>query len=453
MKHRWIVWLLLAAAAGWLGAVLVMSYRTGVPAARVAGWSVNPPEAPSASHETRAARVAPPPRYVPQAIGAPVDGRPLISNLQAVDLDGDGLLDVVACDAQSHRVVWIRQNPRGVFTEQVIASEAPAPAHVQAVDFRGVGRLDLLVACMGVLPPNNDPIGSVVILEHKPDHTFEKHVVLSQVARVTDVRAADFDGDGKLDLAVAQFGYNAGETRWMKNLGDWRFESTILQRLPGAIHCPVADINGDGFPDIVTLVSQEYEEVFGFINDGKGNFTEKLIFGSSNSDYGSSGIELCDLNADGKIDVLYTNGDSMDYVPPRPRPWHGVQWLENKGDGKFEFHRIADFPGAYFVKPIRRDKDAPVDLVAVSLFARWDDPQAVSMMYLRNDGKMRFTATPLATTPTHLVTLDVGDFAGDGTPWLVTGGLHMFPPFDRMSRVTLWKPADTGDTGAKGATP
>ena len=45
-----------------------------------------------------------------------------------------------------------------------------------------------------------------------------------------------------------------------------------------------------------------------------------------------------DLNGDGKLDVLYTNGDILD-EPYLLKPYHGIQWLENKGDLKFEHHR------------------------------------------------------------------------------------------------------------------
>ena len=56
-------------------------------------------------------------------------------------------------------------------------------------------------------------------------------------------------------------------------------------------------------------------------------------------------IELADLNQDGKTDILCTNGDAFDndYVSP----WHGVQWLENRGDGFFRAHRIGDLAGAW----------------------------------------------------------------------------------------------------------
>ena len=83
--------------------------------------------------------------------------------------------------------------------------------------------------------------------------------------------------------------------------------------------------------DIVSLVSQEWEEVYVFENDGHGNFKSHLVWGSTNEDYGSSGIRLVDLNQDGAVDILLTNGDAFDYLPPRPRPWHSVQWLRKQG--------------------------------------------------------------------------------------------------------------------------
>lgn len=382
--------------------------------------------------------------YNPTPIGAPVSefGRPVVTNLQIVDLDQDGLPDVLYCEAQKNSVRWIRQSAGGVFVEQVIAQDIPGPAHVIAADVNGTGRLDVLVASMGQIMPNNDRIGSVVVLENLDNRTFRPRVLLENTARVTDVRAANLAGhqDGRLDLVVGQFGYAQGEVRWMENRGDWQFESHVVNRQSGAVHTPVADFDGDGRPDFAALISQEWEEVHLFRNPGAGGeFKDAPVWGSTNEDYGSSGLEVADVNRDGRPDLIYTNGDGFDYAVRGHRPWHGMQWLENKGQGNFRFHRVGKFAGAYAPCAADLNGDGHMDLVAVSGFADWDDPQSSSLMAWLNDGRQGFTPVSLARSPIKLVTAAVGDLDGDGVPEIVTGALHVFPPFDKLSNITLWR--------------
>jgi len=58
---------------------------------------------------------------------------------------------------------------------------------------------------------------------------------------------------------------------------------------------------------------------------------------------------------------------------------------------------------------------------------------------------MGFTLRPIAGTPTHLITLAIGDLDGDARPDLATGGMHMSYPFDRMSRVMVWTSRDADE--------
>lgn len=381
--------------------------------------------------------------YVPTAIGAPVSdfGRPLVTNLEIVDLDRDGLLDVLYCESQKNTVRWIRQSPRGVFVEHVIGEDIAGPAHVSAADVNGSGRLDVLVASMGQIMPSNDRIGAVVVLENIDDRQFRKHTLVDHTARVTDVRAANLSGrtDKRLDLVVGQFGYDQGQTCWMENKGDWNFESHVVNSQSGCVHTPVADFDGDGTLDFAALLSQEWEEVHVFRNLRGGKFKDEIAWGSTNEDYGSSGLAVADVNRDGRPDLIYTNGDGFDYSVRGPRPWHALQWLENIGGGKFSFHRVGDMPGAYGPCAADLNGDGFIDLLAVSCFADWSDPNAVAMKAWINDGQQHFTPVVLAHKPTHLVAAAVGDLDGNGVPVIVTGGFHAFPPYTDMGNITLWR--------------
>ena len=374
----------------------------------------------------------------PSSVGMGFTEPPFISHILPDDLDNDGLLDIVVCDARSNSVNWIRQFPAGKFTEVVLASDIIAPAHAQVYDFDNDNDKDILIAVLGMIFPNNDKIGSIAILENDGTCRFTKRIIIEKIARVSDVRAGDLDNDGDNDLAVAQFGYDDGETRWMENLGDWKFRSHILQNLSGPINVEIVDIEKDGDLDIISLVSQEWEEIYCWVNDGKGNFKSELVYASDNEDFGSSNIYISDTDMDGDDDILYTNGDAFDYIPPQGRPWHGVEWLENKGNLIFEFHRLCNFIGAYNARPCDIDKDGDIDIFAVSCFNNWDDPESQSFIWLENTGNMQFVKHGIAKNPTHLLPLELGDFNNDGLIDMVTGGMHVYPPYDRMGRITLW---------------
>jgi hypothetical protein len=378
--------------------------------------------------------------FLPRAVGDAVQAssRPQISNVQIVDLDADGLRDILVCDVIRDQVTWIRQSPQGQYTETPVGGPVAAPAHVEAIDFDRDGDLDLVVAALGVLAPSNNRVGSVVIMENTGRQQFTNRVVADRIARVADVQAGDLDNDGDLDLTVAGFGYDSGETSWLENRGGWAFEPHVLLRLSGPINAVIADMNQDGHPDILSLVSQEWEEIWAFLNDGRGRFTSQMIWGSSNPDFGSSWMSVLDFDRDRDLDVLFSNGDAFDYAPTNSRPWHGVQWLENTGTMQFDFHRLADLPGASSPSAVDVDGDDDLDVVIVSAYNNWDDPAAMSLVWLENNGRQQFAMHRIASSPTHLITLATGDLDGDGTMDLVTGGMHISRPFDRISRVTVW---------------
>jgi hypothetical protein len=398
------------------------------------------PSIPSASAVSE--NIRSPVTLEPTPIGRAVQRPPWIAHVLAVDLDHDGLLDVVACEAMENEVVWVRQTKRGVFEETVLARDLRAPVHASAVDIDGDGDLDLVVASMGYIFPNNDRIGTVFLLENDGKNTFTPRPLLERTDRVTDVQPGDFNGDGRVDLALAQFGYDQGSVAWLERTAAGGWQRHVLLELSGAINVGVADFNGDGRPDIVALLSQQWEEVHSFENQGGGGFKHRQIWGSTNEDYGSSGLRVGDLNGDGRPDVLFTNGDGFGPAAmPGPRPWHGVQWLENEGNGKFRYRRVATLPGAYSPIAVDLDRDGATDLVATAAYADRGNPvtKPASLLWLRNQGAAGFVPHVLATAPKDLITVASGDFDGDGQTELVTGGFYVGAATDNMGRITLWR--------------
>ena len=379
-------------------------------------------------------------RYQSIDVGRPLrEGeQPWISNVNLADLDGDGNLEILACDGKENQVIGLWRDATGEFLERVLATQIPAPAHVQGDDFDQDGDVDLLVASMGAIMPNNDLIGAVYFLENTGSASFVPHVLIEGIARVTDVRAGDFNEDGLRDLVVGQFGYFQGEIRWMENLGDGRFASTVLLSYPGTIHTPVGDFNRDGHLDFAALVTQEFENVYLFFGDGSGGFRKEIVWGATNEDYGGSGMIAVDMDRDGWLDLVVTNGDGFDYATPGPRAWHGVQWLKNNGGSRFTHHRVGRMRGAYSPVAVDLNRDGLLDVVACSGFNDWTDPSAVSLRAFINQGRQQFTPVDLTQKPTHLMTVVGGDLDQDGVPELVTGGFHAYPPWDSMSRLRVW---------------
>jgi hypothetical protein len=208
--------------------------------------------------------------------------------------------------------------------------------------------------------------------------------------------------------------------------------STIDPR-HGAIHVPVADINGDGRPDFVALIGQEHETVVAFLNAGDHRFRPEVIYTAPHPAFGSSGIQLVDLDGDGDLDVLMTNGDSMD--SSILKPYHGVQWLENKGSYPFLSHRLTSLYGVHRAVAGDLDGDGDLDIVAVGFlpgpyYGRFcHDMGLDAVILLEQTAPGRFLRHSLETVTCDHTTCDLGDFDADGKLDLVTGNL--LPSFGR----------------------
>ena len=326
--------------------------------------------------------------------------------------------------------------------------QASAPAHAEVVDLDGDGINDVLVANLGRFEGTNDRVGSVVWLRGLPDGTFTPFTLLEGVGRVADVRAADFRKVGKKDLIVAVFGFHeTGEILYLENhTTDWNhpvFVPRVLDARPGGIHVEVGDVNNDGLADVVALISQEHETIVAFVNEGNGRFRKETIWTAPHPAYGSSGIQLVDLNGDKKLDVLYTNGDILD-PPYILKPYHGVQWLENQGRFPFIHHPLTAMYGVMrAIAADFRGVGRP-DVVAVSCLPPELYPQRAkrnldAMIFLEQTAPGRFVRHSLEKVACDHFTCAAGDLDGAGRAYLVTGNFAWSEAHRLADSVVVWK--------------
>jgi hypothetical protein len=214
----------------------------------------------------------------------------------------------------------------------------------------------------------------------------------------------------------------------------------------------VGDIDGDGRPDFVALISQEHETIVAFLNQGDGTFRKETIYTGPHPAYGSSGIQLVDLNGDGKLDVLYTNGDVMD-PPYILKHYHGIQWLENQGRYPFVHHPITPMYGVHRAVAADFRGNGKLDIAAVCYLPADRFPmrrrlQLDSVIYLEQTAPGEFARHSLETITCDHVTCAAGDVFGTGKIDLVTGALV----FDRAENaLTIWK--NLGESKKRAASP
>jgi len=143
------------------------------------------------------------------------------------------------------------------------------------------------------------------VLLNKGDGTFGAPASFGVGATPYSVTAADLDGDGKLDLAVSNFDSNAGHSvSVLRNLGGGAFAPAVNYTVgTGPIAIAAADFNGDGKLDLATS-NKGSSDVSVIIHQGNGTFGAAAGYPSGTT---LSSLLAADLNGDGKPDLAATS--------------------------------------------------------------------------------------------------------------------------------------------------
>src|SRR5207302_408575 len=142
------------------------------------------------------------------------------------------------------------------------------------------------------------------------------------------VAVGDFNGDGNLDLAVANWGGTNGTVSALLGNGDGTFQTAVNYAAGlNSISIAVSDFNGDGKLDLVVANSGS-TNISVLLGNGDGTFRPAVNYGAETAPYS---VAVGDFNDDGKLDVAVANAGSGYY-----QTGGNVSVLLGNGDGTFQ---------------------------------------------------------------------------------------------------------------------
>jgi sugar lactone lactonase YvrE len=359
------------------------------------------------------------------------------------DFNGDGIPDLAVLWSTStyggpYSVTILFGKGDGTFTTGPTVQPAGVQSYPTMIggDFNGDGKTDL-----AVLSWNGYSISYITTLLGNGDGTF----TTSQTGQVFNqgsvggdgilghMVAADFNGDGKLDLAVVGDYVSAGGVTILLGNGDGTFKAAgpNLEPSQGFGLIASGDFNGDGIPDLVALQYFEPGGATVFLGNGDGTFTATATLPSVDSFPKS--IVVGDFAADGKSDLAigYTGAVAV--------------YLGN-GDGTFNAASGSPVSGAGLSLQMGDfNHDGKLDLAGIDNYNN-----QIDLFVGAGDGTFKETTTIPTVSQSLLGPFAIlaADFNGDGIP-----DLAMLTSNVGTASILLAEPTQTATATVNGLAP
>jgi hypothetical protein len=330
------------------------------------------------------------------------------SGIAVGDFNGDGKADLAVVNFGDWNVYVLLGNGDGTFQAARSVYFAPGggfPWSIAAGDFNRDGKLDLAVSNYGD--------NSLSVLLGNGDGTFQAPLTTPVGTNPAQVTVGDFNGDGKLDLAVSSVANNTVAV--LLGNGDGTFLPPLVAPVgANPWYFAVGDFNGDGILDLAVsdygcpldCNSSPSSTVTVLLGNGNGTFRPAPSLTVGN---GPAGVAVGDFNGDGKLDLAVANLND-----------NTLSVLLGNGDGTFQPPQTfasAGMTHPYFVAVGDFNRDGKPDLVVSNhLFA------TVSVLLSNGDGT--FQPAQNFAVDNDPVYVAVSDFNGDSAPDLAVANLH-----------------------------
>ena len=341
----------------------------------------------------------------------------LTASVPASDIAAAGTASVTVVNSSpgggTSNVMFFEVTP----SSSSIALSAPSafgagtnPSALAVGDFNGDGKLDLAVA--------NEGSGNVSILLGNGNGTFQAAVDYGAGSNPSSVAVGDFRGDGKLDLVVANDGSN--NVSILLGNGDGTFQAAVNYGAGSTLFAvAVGDFNGDGKLDLaVADAVSDYVSVL--LGNGDGTFKTAVQYVAGLEPIA---VAVADFNGDGKLDLAVANDEG-----------NSVSILLGKGNGTFQaaVNYGTGTPGSVAVGDF--NGDGKLDLVVVG-GVNSDNVSVVALLLGNGDGTFQAAVNYGTGADTSVA---VGDFNGDGRLDLAfPASLQLQTPLASLSSTSL----------------
>ena len=349
-------------------------------------------------------------------------------NTSVGDFNGDGKIDVAIGQNGGSAVAVALGNGDGTFGSQTnLAVPTSYEVNFTAVgDFNKDGKLDLIAGSDLIYLPvvaGDNPETMFSVFLGNGDGSFQKPVNYQIDGYLDSMAVGDLNGDGNLDFIayINGSGLGAGPLLFPGN-GDGTFATPVTIGSVSATLLLVADVNGDGKPDIL---GGGDGTLYVALNNGAGTFLPAVSYSSPLG--GASSMSAGDFNADGRLDVafvpggnnpgnmaiLYGNGDGT-FKPaityPAPAGL-GSAAGDFNGDGRLDLY-IAPYDVDLLGTVLLQGSFPLLSAAPVSLtFAQQsiDTTSTAQSVVLSNSGKAALTISNIGLAGTN-----AGDYAETG---------------------------------------
>jgi len=317
---------------------------------------------------------------------------PNANSLVIADVNGDKKLDLIATDFFNNSVWILLGKGNGTFEPGMAYTTDWFPQALVVVDFNGDGLLDL---AMG-----SDSGPDITLAFGNGDGTFRAGGNYNNGDWIGQV-AADFNGDGNPDVMT----FSSSKVAVTLGNSHGVLGTPIITTPPQSIAWAAAgDVNGDGKADLIlsAQTNTTHGEMAVLLGKGNGTFGSQVTYSTGDTTYPGV-ITLADVNKDGKLDIIETNGDNT------------VSVLLNTGKGKFGTPIVFSGGNGGLIATGDFNKDGKLDLAIND----WNN-NSIDIFLGNGNG----TFQPLVAYPVvnHPEWIAVGDFRNNGKLDLATGG-------------------------------